>query len=333
MKDILFDLIDRFPKIKILVVGDFMLDRFIWGDVTRISPEAPVPVVHVTDESVHLGGSANVVSNICALGGQALPVGLVGRDEPGSILFAEMEKLGVGTHGMVIDPGYQTILKTRIIAHNQQVVRVDREKLQPSQAKNLNEIQKQVLGYLGESHALIISDYGKGVIGPQLLENLANTFPDKLTAVDPKDPNFEHYKKFQVITPNQAEAERMSGITITDETSLKKAAKVIFEKLSCRHLLITRGEHGMALFQGPSNYTAIPTRAREVYDVSGAGDTVISTYTLARAAGATPHQAALLANAAGGVVVSKLGTATLTVEELKTAVASSRWSPTGNVNF
>jgi len=316
----LLAIVDRFAEARILVVGDMMLDRFIWGTVTRISPEAPVPVVDVTRESAHLGGSANVVSNISALGGCAIPVGLVGEDEAGLILRAKLTELGVVAEGLVVDSGFQTIQKTRIIAHQQQVVRVDREIKQPLSDHNLARIEARLKTLAVGSDALILSDYGKGVITPPLLAWLAPYNQRLLISVDPKDRNFPHYHGFGVITPNKAEAERMSGIAITDGESLQQAAAAIFARLACRNLLITLGEQGMALFPGPREMITIPTKAREVYDVSGAGDTVIATYTLASVCGATPHEAALLANAAAGVVVAKIGTATLTPEELRTAL-------------
>ena len=319
-KEKLFQVIDGFSAVRILVVGDLMLDRFIWGKVSRISPEAPVPVVCVTKESSNLGGSANVVTNIETLGGTAVPVGLIGFDEAARALLKLLRERGVSQEGVVRSRQFRTIQKTRIIAHHQQVVRVDHEVDQPLDSRHRGQIEARALALAAGTRAVIVSDYGKGVITPSLLEKLANTADRSLLSIDPKDPNFEHYRNAHVMTPNQAEAERMSGTVIRDEAGLRRAAEVIFHKSRCRNLLITRGEQGMALFQSPESLTLIPTRAREVYDVSGAGDTVIATYTLALAAGATPHQAAVLANAAAGVVVGKLGTASVSGDELKRAL-------------
>ena len=321
MRSALNQVIDRFPKSRVLVVGDLMLDRFIWGQVNRISPEAPVPVVRVTRESAHLGGAANVVANLRALGGDAVPIGLIGDDEAGKLLIETLKSGGVSTEGLVIDSKYRTIQKTRIVAHNQQVVRVDREDPLDLTPLHRDLIKQRLTDWAPKSHAMIVSDYGKGVITADILEDIAGLAGNTPVNVDPKDKNFDHYHGFNVLTPNQKEAERMSGIVLTNDNDLVKAAAIIFDRWQCRHLLITRGEQGMALFLSPGEMALIPTHAREVYDVSGAGDTVIATYTLAQSVGATPFQAAVLANAAAGVVVGKLGTASLNPDELKAALS------------
>ena len=317
----LLEVIDAFEKVNILVVGDMMLDRFIWGKVTRISPEAPVPVVRVTKESAHLGGSANVVSNVIALGGQAVPVGVVGEDEQAQALRDLFKACGASNEGMVVDPEFATIQKTRVIAHNQQVCRVDREGDTMLSDSCQERVYSKVFELLPQVQAVIVSDYGKGVVDRALLSRLCGSSGALHVGVDPKDRNFDFYKGAHIITPNQAEAERMAQIEIGDEESLSEAAGRIFEKLGCRHLLITRGEHGMALFQQSGGKPRIiPSFVREVFDVSGAGDTVIGSYMLARSAGASPYEAAMLANTAAGVVVGKLGTATLNADELREAV-------------
>jgi len=315
-KDRLHAIIERFSTAKILVVGDMMLDRFVWGNVERISPEAPVPVVHVTRESVHLGGSANVVANLKALGATATPVGLLGEDEPGRALQETLRKQGISLEGLVIDPCQTTIEKTRIIAHNQQVVRVDRELPQPLSSELETQIKARLDNLMAGTQAVIVSDYAKCVITPSLLAYLQAKHGGALLAIDPKEKNFDYYRNADIMTPNQHEAELLSGIEIHGEADLRVAAARIFERLECKRLLITLGEQGMALFRGPDDHIRIPTRSREVYDVSGAGDTVIAVYTLARTVGASDHEAAVLANAAAGVVVAKLGTATLSPEEL-----------------
>lgn len=325
----LLNLIDRFGDARILVVGDMMLDRFIWGKVSRISPEAPVPVVQVVRESAILGGAANVVCNIQALGGQAVPVGMIGKDAPAAMFKGLLSEQNIADHGLVASEDFATIQKTRIVAHQQQVCRVDREGTfnLSTDAKHLLESRLQQL--LPEASALIISDYGKGVIYPSMLKQLREQMAETYISVDPKDKNFAHYQGVDILTPNHNEAERMADEAIVDRPSLRRAAQKIFQQLHCRHLLITLGEHGMALFTDPENLIRIPTKAREVYDVSGAGDTVIATYTLAKAVGSSPAQAAWLANLAAGIVVGKLGTATVTSEELKAAVEESGDVPQG----
>jgi len=314
------NLVDRFPQANVLVVGDMMLDRFLWGKVSRISPEAPVPVVQVVRETALLGGAANVVCNIQALGGKTEPLGMVGKDGTASDIRAMLEEKGISCRGLMVGDGFCTIQKTRIVAHHQQVCRVDREGEPELSTEQRGQIEAQLLKMLPDVQAVIVSDYGKGVIHSELLQCLMHNRRDIYVSVDPKDKNFDHYQMVDVVTPNHSEAERMSGITIKDRPSLLAAAQAIFTRIQCRHLLITLGEHGMALFTSPTDLVRIPTRAREVFDVSGAGDTVIATYTLAKAVRATPSQAAWLANLAAGIVVGKLGTATVTADELKKAV-------------
>ncbi len=319
-------IVARFPQATVLVVGDMMLDRYVKGQVSRISPEAPVPIVRVDSaDEVNPGGAANVIANIRSLGGDIAAVGLVGQDPPGRSLLAELtDRLGVADEGLVIDDGFQTIQKTRIIAHRQQVVRVDREGACGVRPQTAERIRRAVENLAGKAQALIVSDYGKGVVDQALLQAVAGLgLP---VSVDPKEKNFRHYRELGVITPNQKEAEGMSGVSIDEtEESLRRAASAIFDDLRCKDLLITLGARGMALFEGDAaNMALIPTQAREVFDVSGAGDTVIAVYTLAIAVGASPRQAAVIANAAAGVVVGKLGTATVSPQELRAALAKGR---------
>jgi len=321
MKTEALKFLDRLGSGRVLVIGDLILDRFIWGCVERISPEAPVPVVKVERESVHLGGAANVLSNLAALGSVASIVGLIGVDGNGEELKSLLLKRGVDVSGLVASVSHPTIQKTRIIAHQQQVVRVDREKAAELESDIRAQILQQVITKLSQVDAVIISDYGKGVVDGDLIRHLTRLPNRPMISVDPKDRNFDNYHDVDILTPNQNEAERMSGVKISDSESLVAAAGRIFDVLSCERLLITRGERGMALFEDPKSYYEIPTQAREVYDVSGAGDTVIATYTLARAAGAHPRLAAYLANAAAGVVVAKLGTAEVSIDELEQALS------------
>jgi len=317
----LHDIIKRFGEARVLVLGDLMLDRFIFGKVERISPEAPVPVVHVTKETAHLGGSANVVANLVALGAGAVPVGLIGDDDAAEDLSSELCRRGVTTDGLLRDEAVQTIQKVRIIAHNQQVVRVDRERAIEMSTEQETRLIERLDALVPDCSAVIVSDYGKHTVTPAILKHLETRREGLLLGIDPKDKNFEHYRGADIVTPNHGEAERLAGFEIQpDNGSLREAARIIFDRLACRRLLITLGEHGMALFRGPDDLIAIPTRAREIYDVSGAGDTVIATYMLAWSVGASAHEAATLANAAAGVVVGKLGTATLDQAELHAAI-------------
>jgi len=310
--------LDRFSKAKILVIGDIMMDRFIWGKVSRISPEAPVPVVVVDKETFLLGGAANVVNNIHSLGGNVSLCGVLGDDETGQRVLEELTGIGVGVHGIFVEPGRQTTTKTRIIAHHQQVVRIDRETtdhLKASTLKHLSEFLKKNIRHFD---GVVLSDYGKGLLTRALIHTSIREARErkKFVLVDPKPKNVFFCKRATVITPNTAEASAASGIPITDLPSLKKAGKMLLSKLQCDVLVITRGEEGMAIFESRQDPFLVPTVAKEVYDVTGAGDTVIGTMALALATGAGFRNAARLANYAAGVVVGKMGTATVSPEEL-----------------
>jgi D-beta-D-heptose 7-phosphate kinase/D-beta-D-heptose 1-phosphate adenosyltransferase len=315
-------LLNQFSNRHLIVLGDLMLDEFIWGEVRRISPEAPVPVVEVKRESWHLGGAGNVVSNLIELGARALPIGIIGDDEAGRLMRHQFDDRDAATDGLIIDAMRPTTRKTRIVAHSQQMVRADRESRSPIQP----EIEEQVMAAfnlaLSKAEAVVISDYDKGLLTPHLLEKVINAThaQDKLVCLDPKIKNFLSYRQVDVITPNQSEAERASGIEIVDDESLLAAAHRIREMLDCDNVLITRGEHGMSLLDAENRMTHIPTVAREVYDVTGAGDTVIAALTLAMSAGATAIEAAVIANHAAGVVVRKIGTATVSLAELASAL-------------
>lgn len=321
----LLSVVSRFGESQILVVGDLMLDRYIWGKVSRISPEAPVPVVQVTRESAHLGGAANVVANIRSLGGRAFPVGMIGTGRAGDEILHLLKEGGVCTDGVLRSPDFVSIQKTRIIAQKQQVVRVDWEEVRDLTRPDRRRFLQHVTTLLPQAALVVVSDYGKGLINRGLLQRLVRAEPRPLICVDPKDRNFGNYRDVDVITPNQGEAERMSGVHIEDQPSLMAAARAIFKRVGCRKLLITRGESGMALFESADAFIEISTQAREVFDVSGAGDTVIATYALSLASGASHFEAAALANLCAGIVVGKLGTASATVDELKGAIAN--WVP------
>jgi len=309
--------------LKVAVVGDLMLDHFIWGSLSRISPEAPVPIVRVTRESFHLGGAGNVVSNVAALGAAAIPVGVVGADEAGRRILESLAGAGARREGVVEVAGRPTTKKTRIVAHSQQVVRFDREEdtaLEPGAAVRVLEAARAALR---GSAALIVSDYEKGTVTAPLLEGLLpearrSSIP---VVVDPKPSLYGAYRPITAITPNSGEASEMSGIRVRDDDSARRAGMEILRALGCRAVLLTRGEKGMLLCEAGSEPARIAASAREVYDVTGAGDTVAAAFALALSAGASMRESAEIANAAAGVVVGKVGTATATPEEILDALA------------
>jgi rfaE bifunctional protein kinase chain/domain len=311
--------IDRFTSCRILVVGDLVMDEFLWGQVERISPEAPVPIVEVKKESLMLGGAGNVLNNIIALGGNVLLCGVIGNDPMGQELTRMLRELDSPVNGLVVEDRRPTTIKTRIVAHSQQVVRVDREERRPADEKSIGRILATLKEELKESDAIVVADYGKGVVTRSLMDGIRSLSQDSQTilAVDPTLRNLALYKDVTLITPNNYEAQQMSGIQIEDDQSLRRAGAHLLEELGCQMVLITQGDKGMTLFEGNGQTTQIPTVARKVFDVSGAGDTVIATFTLALAAGLTPSQAAVLANLAAGIVVGEVGTATVAASRLK----------------
>lgn len=319
----LINFLDSFKKQTILVIGDTMVDKFIWGKVSRISPEAPVPVVEITKETETLGAAGNVANNITALGAKAVIISAIGEDNTGKSMFEMLEEKGIDASRLVYDPHRPTIIKTRIIATNQQVVRVDREIKGVLSRLTEAKIIKNIEAAVPEADGMILSDYGKGVINPKVLKRaiyLARKHKIPVT-VDPKIENFKKYKRVTSITPNLKEAsEGMNVKNIADEQAVEALGKKILKTLNSDSVLITRGEMGMTLIRPGNKVTTIPTRAKEVYDVTGAGDTVISTMTLALAAGADLAGAAEIANFAAGIVVGKLGTATTSPEELKKTI-------------
>jgi D-beta-D-heptose 7-phosphate kinase/D-beta-D-heptose 1-phosphate adenosyltransferase len=310
--------ISNFKNAKVLVIGDLILDEFLWGDVSRISPEAPVPVVWVKRESFMPGGASNVANNLRSLGAGTYMVGVIGDDEHGAILKSELEQKGIDTRGMIADVSRPTTLKTRVVAHHQQVVRIDKENVNPLNNDVISRMIDHTKGIIDEMDAVIIEDYGKGVITPRLLKEIVPLArrKNKIISVDPKEENLKYYKGISLITPNNHEASRAVGFEIKDAVTLKKAGAAMLERFNCKIALITLGENGMAVFQKDRPMKHIPTVAQEVFDVSGAGDTVIACYTLALASGADPVQAAHISNCAAGIVVGKVGIAVVSPEEL-----------------
>ena len=319
--EILKTLQDRY----VLVLGDVMLDEFVWGDVTRISPEAPVPVVDVRRESVHLGGAANVLANLVALGSRGSVVGVVGKDGPGDRLQAELRDLGAHDGCLIVDDTRRSTTKTRIIAHSQLVVRADRESRIPVTSKIEDQIIASLKEALKQADAFVVSDYDKGVVTPRILrEILPVAYEQVPVLIDPKLRNFNSYRPATLVTPNHFEALRMSDSEDHSDDGSHTAAKVIREKLGCDAVLITRGDRGMMLLEGDGGPVYVETAAREVYDVTGAGDTVIAALACALACGATMVEAASFANRAAGIVVGKVGTATASAEELIQSFATDK---------
>src|SRR5262244_1387859 len=302
-------IIGKFPDLRIVTVGDLMLDEFIWGEARRISPEAPVPVIEVKRESWHLGGAGNVVSNLLELGARAIPIGVVGADDAAKMLRDRFAERNARLDGIITDSSRPTTRKTRVVAHSgrqtQQLVRADREDRSPVSSSIEVRIIAAFNQAISNADAVIVSDYDKGLLTPRVLRTVVESAQsrDRMVCMDPKIRNFAHYREVDVITPNQIEAERASGVEITDETSLIVAARRICELIACKNVLITRGERGMSMLDAEGEMTHIPTVAREVYDVTGAGDTVIATLALALTAGASFVESAVLANHAAGVVV------------------------------
>ena len=318
----LLPFVPKFSQARILVIGDLMVDEYIWGSVSRISPEAPVPVVSVTSESLRLGGAGNVINNIHTLGGKVLLGGVVGNDEMGRKVTQDLHKMGVDPRGVVVESDWITTVKTRIIASHQQVVRYDREIVRTIRPEALKKILALLDEELPRLDAVLISDYGKGVVCEELVEKVRSRVlgAGKILTVDPKVKNFPLFRKVTAITPNHHEAAQAAGRWIQSEEDLLSVGRLLLKQLEAKAVLITRGEKGMTLFQEDGEITHIPTMAKEVFDVTGAGDTVISVLTLALAAGAPVKQAAMLSNYAAGIVVGEVGTATLKASELEDAV-------------
>lgn len=311
-------IISNFTKARVLVIGDLILDEFIWGKVERISPEAPVPVVWMDRESFMPGGASNVANSIATLGGEVELVGVIGNDDRGAILKSELDQREIGTSGLVVDKTRPTILKTRVIAHKQQVVRIDKEVTAPISNRLISRLVSIVKNKIDQIDILIIEDYGKGVITSRLLKDIIPLArrKRKVIAVDPKENHFPLYKGVGVITPNHKEASFATGINIVNKKTLEEAGKALLKKLRCNTVLITLGEKGMSLFKEGSRAVHIPTLTQEIFDVSGAGDTVVGVFSLSLASGATSVQAAHIANCAAGIVIGKVGIAVVTQDEL-----------------
>jgi len=310
--------VDSFRGKRVVVIGDVILDRYLWGRATRVSPEAPVLVVDVDKEELRLGGAANVAQNVRALGAKTVLIGALGDDAAAADLERLLGANGVdSSSGIVRDRSRRTTLKTRILAHHQQVLRADEESREPLPASVHAELWNRARAALEGADAVLISDYGKGVVTPELLELLLPELERRSipSAVDPKEEHFLRYRGVSVITPNTAEASEAWGRRFRSEADLVEAGFGLRDRLQAGAVLVTRGEEGMSLFTS-EGHTHFPTRARRVYDVTGAGDTVIATIATALAARATLPEACVLANHAAGLVVAQLGTAAATAAEL-----------------
>jgi D-beta-D-heptose 7-phosphate kinase/D-beta-D-heptose 1-phosphate adenosyltransferase len=328
-EDRLEAILPRFAGQRILVLGDLMLDRYLWGDTARISPEAPVPVIEARDETARLGGAANVANNVRSLGGEAMLVGLTGADAYAQDLVQLLRGAGISAGWIVADRARHTTTKTRVLARNQQVVRVDREDTQEISGEVLDSVLDRALAALEKASACVISDYGKGVVTRALLASVLATAEKKgiPVCVDPKETHFFSYRGVAVITPNQTEAGAAYGRRLRDLPTLLAAGRYLREELGCRSVLITRGEQGMTLFQETEAPLHFPAVASEVFDVTGAGDTVVSSYALALSAGATAPEAAAVSNYAAGLVIREIGTCVTTVEALRHAFAADGGGP------
>jgi D-beta-D-heptose 7-phosphate kinase/D-beta-D-heptose 1-phosphate adenosyltransferase len=296
---------------RVLIAGDLILDEFVWGEVSRISPEAPVPVVRVTGESWFPGGAANVARNVRELAGHVSLLGVTGDDEHGRRLVRILDEAGIDTSGIICDPARSTIVKTRVIAKHQQVVRVDRERL------SVDSISPRVIEGIRAAapvDAAIISDYAKGCVTQDVANELIGRFP--IVTVDPSPLNPIDLSGATAIKPNRAEALRAANVLDGSAGAIEQVGVQLLDKWRTQLILLTLGEEGMMLFERGRPPYHTPTRAREVFDVSGAGDTAIAAFTVALAAGATPEEAAEIANEASGIVVGKLGTAVVTRDEL-----------------
>jgi rfaE bifunctional protein kinase chain/domain len=318
-------ILDHAAGRRITVIGDLMLDEFVWGKVGRISPEAPVPVVEVTGESFYPGGAANVARNLREFVDRVSVIGMLGKDRSGRQLRELLAEQNIDTSSTIEDESFRTILKTRIIALHQQVVRVDREKIVAPSAAQIPKVIAAVRNSIRETDAIIFEDYGKGFVTSELVAQIAQEarVAGKIVAADPNPRHSVDWRGVTVVKPNRAEAFLAAGITWRDpdeapvnDNDLQRAGKTLLKKWETRYVLVTLGDHGMMLFQQNDAPHYIPTKARQVFDVSGAGDTAIALFTLGLVCGATPIEAAEIANHGSAVVVSKLGTATVTRDEL-----------------
>ena len=317
----LLEILGKFKDAHLLVVGDLMLDRFVMGDVERLSPEAPVPVLRVVSEECRLGGAANVIHNIRTLGGRVTACGVIGNDDPGKRILGILRRVGASTAGVFTDRKFQTIQKSRIIAspHHQQIVRLDRESREPIQSATLKRLREFILDRAERCDGVVISDYGKGAVHPELLSALAVRVGKRkiICVVDPKKENFARYRFPTLITPNRSEAADAAGIDIHDDKTLLAAGAKLLRQWRAQGVLITRGVDGMSLFRPRCTPRHFPTEPHDVFDVTGAGDTVVAVCALVLACGGEFEAAAVIANVAAGFVGDEIGTVAVPFNKLK----------------
>lgn len=332
-RDRIHQFLAQFEQKRVLVIGDIMLDRFVWGSVTRISPEAPVPVVHVQREEFYPGGAANVARNLAPFTKFTSLVGLAGEDEYAKTLQDELSKGNIANDGILRDPSFETIVKTRIFARQQQVVRVDRERPGALSEEQQQTVIDYLMAKIGQLDAIILEDYGKGMMQQPLVDKIVEiaTSNEIQVTADPNPNNQLSWNGVTVLKPNRLEAFRMADTPEPpahddplQDQALLEVGEQLLQKWAAKMILITLGEHGMMLFERDAKPQHVPVRAREVFDVSGAGDTAIALLTLALTAGASPIEAVEVSNYASGTVVGKLGTATLTPDELREAVPTAK---------
>ncbi|NOX36567.1 MAG: D-glycero-beta-D-manno-heptose-7-phosphate kinase [Calditrichaeota bacterium] len=320
------EILERGRGKRIMVVGDLMVDRYLWGTVSRLSPEAPVPIINIEDEEIRFGGAANVANNVISLGATPIVVGVVGKDHWGQIFKSMLLDRNLRADGLVEDASRPTTLKTRIIGNNQHIARVDREVATPI----ADDIQQKILQFVADQmdsvDAIILQDYNKGILVPPLIHQIVDLAEKHavLVTVDPKFDNFLEYRKVTLFKPNKRETEEALAMRLNDEARIRKAGTTLIERLKAQAVLITLGEKGMALFEANGQVAFTGTRARKVADVSGAGDTVIATVTFALAAGANMREAVTLANYAAGVVCEEVGVVPIDRDVLKKTILTNQ---------
>ncbi len=311
----------RCRDLKVMVIGDLMLDRYLWGNVTRISPEAPVPIINIEDEDVRFGGAANVANNLIGLNVSPVVVGVVGADKWGEMFREKLLEKSLQTAGLIVDESRPTTIKTRIIGNNQHIARVDREKSHPISHDTFGKIAEFIESEIPKVDAIILEDYNKGLLTVELIEKAVGLAQKhhKIITVDPKFDNFLAYRNVTVFKPNRKETAEALAMRVETEQDIRRAGKKLLEILQAQNVLITLGAMGMALFEANGNDFFMPTQARKVADVSGAGDTVIATLTSVLAANGDIKEAVVVANVAAGVVCEEVGAVPITSEKLRSA--------------
>ncbi len=319
------DIFSKFSRVKVLVIGDVMLDRYWWGNVDRISPEAPVPVVRLKNSESTAGGAANVAVNVAGLGAVPYLVGLIGDDEEGNELKKDLIEKGIFAGSLLILDGRPTTVKTRVVAHSHHVVRIDSEHTDELDQQQSDTVWKDIEGVIGKSDVVVLSDYAKGILSEHLVskviaESIARSKP---VLVDPKGREYKKYKGATLLTPNRMEASHAAGLDADGAEGLSCIARKLLDEVGLESLIITQGEQGMTLYPKEKEPVFFPALARKVYDVTGAGDTVIATLAVALGAGCDLPAAARLANIAAGLVVEKVGTTAVGLEQLRQAAEHS----------